>query len=293
MSYGTTTAGPVDLREAWSDLRGRRAALEASLAPYGAIIDCWAAMAPPRDVLDWHADECQRVWERGVPLVAECGAVLAREEIEPALDVALTALACIPGVARDGLAFLAEAWDAGRIAPSDLLPRPGRIGSERLASETRLHPSSLGFIAEVALRPCLDPYFAAVREHLRDGAWAVGTCPFCGGPPAFADVIEDGRRKLACHLCGGAWLFSRTRCPFCGSDDTTHLARLELGAADEGHVMTACTACSTYIKELDRRLRWDGGPALVEDWGSPHFDVVARRRGYRRPLASLLDIAAA
>jgi hypothetical protein len=25
------------------------------------------------------------------------------------------------------------------------------------------------------------------------------------------------------------------------------------------------------------------GPPIVEDWGSPHFDVIARRQGYWRP----------
>jgi hypothetical protein len=45
------------------------------------------------------------------------------------------------------------------------------------------------------------------------------------------------------------------------------------------------------MKELDRRVRWNGGPALVEDWGSPHFDLVAHREGYWRPLTPPLELA--
>jgi hypothetical protein len=47
----------------------------------------------------------------------------------------------------------------------------------------------------------------------------------------------------------------------------------------------------SYLKELDRRIRWNAGSALVEDWGSPHFDMVAVNEGYWRPIASLIQLA--
>ena len=34
-----------------------------------------------------------------------------------------------------------------------------------------------------------------------------------------------------------------------------------------------------------------GGPPLLEDWASPHLDLVARREGLRKPLPALLDLA--
>ena len=49
--------------------------------------------------------------------------------------------------------------------------------------------------------------------------------------------------------------------------------------------------CGGYLKELDRRVRWNGRSALVEDWGSPHLDLAARRAGFWRPLPSVLDLA--
>ena len=118
-------------------------------------------------------------------------------------------------------------------------------------------------------------------------------CPFCGGPPGFVDVIEGGRRRLACHFCGGAWGFAKLRCPLCGVEGTKDMVRLQAEGEDAGYVVSGCRACGAYLKELDRRERWNGGPPLLEDWASPHLDVVARRAGLRKPLPALLDLTQA
>src|SRR3989442_15075750 len=44
------------------------------------------------------------------------------------------------------------------------------------------------------------PLVPRLRDHLADGVWQLGVCPFCGAPPGFSDVVEDGRRRLACHV---------------------------------------------------------------------------------------------
>ena len=59
---------------------------------------------------------------------------------------------------------------------------------------------------------------------------------------------------------------------------------------EEGYLLGACQACHGYVKELDRRVRWNAGSALVEDWGSPHLDLVARRRGYWRGIPTLVQL---
>lgn len=144
----------------------------------------------------------------------------------------------------------------------------------------------------MSLRPSLGALFGECRSDLVDGVWDLGVCPFCGAPPGVADVTEDGGRRLACHLCGGGWGFPRLRCPFCGNDSTQDLARLEPEAKEEGYVISTCKRCRAYVKELDRRGRWNAGPALVEDWGSPHLDLIAHREGYWRPCAPLIQLAA-
>jgi formate dehydrogenase maturation protein FdhE len=60
---------------------------------------------------------------------------------------------------------------------------------------------------------------------------------------------------------------------------------------EEGYAVTACKGCGGYLKELDRRVRWNGASALVEDWGSPHLDLAARRAGYWRPVPVLVTVA--
>lgn len=47
-----------------------------------------------------------------------------------------------------------------------------------------------------------------------------------------------------------------------------------------------------YLKELDRRVRWNAGSALIEDWSSPHLDLTAHRTGYWRPIPTLVEVTA-
>jgi FdhE protein len=279
---------PIDLRQDWQDLLARRAALAPSLVPYTALLDAWAATDPGAG-RSWEAAECRDRWQAGVPLLSEVPIALPAGEVEPLVGIALGLLASVAVTAPDAVKGFAEAWDAGRVRPESLLPQPGRVGS--IEDSHGLSPDAMGFLACASLRPHLDRLLEGSREYLEAGAWELGACPFCGGPPGFGDILEDGRRRLACHLCGGGWTFPRLQCPFCGSDRTSDLGRLDLGGAEEGYFIATCAACGAYLKEIDRRVRWNGGPTLVEDWGSPHFDLAARRAGHWRPAAPLLCLA--
>jgi formate dehydrogenase formation protein len=286
--------GRLDLREAWRDLLRRRPAFKATLAIYGHVIDAWAGWAPPRPLgLAMSAEACRASWEAGTPLVSEAARALRAEDVESLAGDAMESLAHLDPTLGPFLQRLAEAWDEGRVTPAALLPSRGRIGAGAVEQASGLAADAVAFLATAALRPLLQAMFEPVRVHLAEGAWSVGVCPFCGGPPAFTDVIEDGRRRLTCHLCGGAWTFAKLRCPFCGLDGAQHLARFTPEEArEEGYVISGCRECRAYVKELDRRVRWNGGPALVEDWGSPHFDLIARRHGYWRPEGSVILAAA-
>lgn len=279
----------MDLREEWNDLLHRRASLRPSLAAYGEVITRWTQTTPRVTPIALDAPACRATWERQRPLIAETPPDLAVDDVEPWLEIGVDFLTRT-GESPDALQRFAERWDEGSIAPDDLYPRKGRIGAASLSDDAGLRPVAVEMLALVTLRPLLDAYFAPVRAHLTDGAWALGICPFCGGPPGFADVVEDGGRRLSCHLCGGAWRFSRVRCPFCGTEESKDLVRLELGEHEAGYFVAACKACSAYVKELDRRMRWNGGLALIEDWGSPHFDVAAQRERYWRPGGSLVQL---
>lgn len=279
----------VDLREAWDDLLRRRPTLAETLAPYTPIVEAWGREARVTP-LAWSAGQCAALWERGVPLLAEATIALDAAEMETWLAPAMDAVATLRPHEAPALQRFAEAWDAGHLRPASLFPAQGRVGV--VSGEIGLDAGVVAFLAAAALRPPLERAFSACREHPRDGVWELGVCPFCGGPPVFGDLIEDGRRRLACAVCGGDWIFARMRCPFCGETETKNLVRLEAGdAKEQGYIVSACRRCQGYLKELDRRVRWNGGPAAVEDWGSPHLDLVATRAGYWRPAPTLIQLA--
>jgi len=282
----------LDLREEWTDLLGRRPSFRDALGFYTELIDLWSRWSPSRSVVSG-VDEtsARRCWERGEPVLASQPPLLKAEDLEDVLALLMERLGENVPDARPALQRFAAAWDRGAITSSALLPALGQIGTGAVESACGLRPDLVTFLALGSLRPVLESYVAPCRAHLRAEDWRRGTCPFCGAPPGFADVLEDGRRKLCCHFCGGHWEFARARCPFCGTEQASELARLELEDQEQGYIVWGCRNCRRYIKELDRRVRWNGRSGLVEDWGSPHFDLAAMRSGYRRPLPPLIGLA--
>lgn len=279
------------LLDEWSDLLERRPTFREPLAPYGLVLEAWSRWPAERVTpLGWTASDCAERWRRGVPLLSETKAPIIQEDIEDLLSVALDFLVAI-GEPEEPLGRFASAWDRGEVGPGAFFPATGRVGLESLTAGLGLRAPSVSFIACGALRPALDRFFAGCRAHLTEEIWDLGVCPYCGAPPGFGDLVETGQRRLACHVCGGSWVFPRLRCPFCGTQSSTDLARFEAEEREEGYFISACRHCKAYVKELDRRLRWNAGSALIEDWGSPHFDLVAVRQGYWRPIASLIHLA--
>jgi hypothetical protein len=281
----------VDLREEWTDLLERRPAFRDALRPYTELLELWARWSPSfPPAAPMGPEDCRRCWDRGEPLLAAFPPALAAADLEELLGFLMERLGEIARDAAPALQRFADAWDRGAIGPAALFPTPGRIGAGAVEEASALAPEFVAFLAGGSLRPALEAHLAPPREHLREGDWSDGTCPFCGAPPGFADVLEDGRRRLSCHLCGGGWIFARARCPFCGTERSADLARLELEEGEQGYLVWGCRNCRGYIKELDRRVRWNGRSGLVEDWGSPHFDLVATRSGYRRAIPSLVQL---
>ena len=281
----------TDLREAWRDLLARRRTMAASLAPYGDLVDRWGAWTPPSRALTWSAERCRHAWASGVPIAAEAPPPLDAAALEDLLGETMEDVARVDASRGAALQRLAGAWDAGALRPESLLPQRNGIGDGAIETTCGLDSSAAAFLAYATLRPALQAWLAPASAHFTDGNWGRGVCPFCGAPPGFVDVIEGGFRRLACHFCGGAWTFAKLRCPLCGVEGSKDLHRLQAEGDDAGYVISGCRACRGYLKELDRRERWNGGPPTLEDWASPHLDVIARREGLRKALPSLLDLA--
>jgi len=276
----TTLAGE------WAELLARRPTFREALEPLGGVLAAWHAwpsssLAP----LECPAERARALWSDRKPLVTIAPPPISPEQIEPTLHPALDVLAGLEDT-RD----FTDAWDAGSIGPVSLLPSDGRPGGA-LIERCHLTQAAAAFLAVAGLRPLLTAWFAGCRSLMDDGCWDLGLCPCCGASPGCAELLEDGKRQLACHLCDARWTFSRLICPLCGNRRSDDLVRLIAEGADEGYAITACGACRGYLKEIDRRARWNAGSAIVEDWGSPHLDLIAHRQGYWRPIPTLVQLS--
>ena len=270
----------------WADLLTRRPTFREALEPLGRVIDAWSVWAEEGFTpLACATETASRLWLKGEPLLVAAPPRIAPESVEPLLYPALDVLDGI----EDTRSFV-DAWDRGEIGPTDLLPARGRISAVELQERCHLSQDAVAFLAVAGLRPVLSAYFGGCQALVDGGPWDVGICPCCGAPPGFADLLEDGRRQLACHMCDTRWTFARLTCPLCANRTSADFVRLIAEDADEGYAITACRACRGYVKELDRRSRWNAGSAIVEDWGSPHLDLIAHRQDYWRPIPTLIQI---
>lgn len=275
----------------WEALLGRRPALAEPLRFWTAILEGWAGWKPPAVLvpLILSPEECRQRWQAGRSLLADSVPEIPAASVEDLLGPVMERLAADGPESVAALQRLAEAWDDGRVDATTLLPGLDRDPAIALQELFGLGSQLGAFLPVAALRPALETYFGSVRE-LPDGVWARGGCPWCGGAPAYGDLVEDGRRRLSCHVCGGAWIAARLRCPFCESWNSRDLVRLVAEDLDEGYFIEACRACHGYLKGVDRRQRWNAGGPLVEDWGSPHLDLYAAREGYWRSTPSLAHL---
>jgi FdhE protein len=275
----------------WEALLGRRPALAEPLRFWTAILEGWAGWKPPAVLvpLILSPEECRQRWQAGRSLLADSVPEIPAASVEDLLGPVMERLAADEPESVAALQRLAEAWDDGRVDATTLLPGLDRDPAIALQELFGLGSHLGAFLPVAALRPALETYFGGVRE-LPDGVWARGGCPWCGGAPAYGDLVEDGRRRLSCHVCGGAWIAARLRCPFCESWNSRDLVRLVAEDLDEGYFIEACRACHGYLKGVDRRQRWNAGGPLVEDWGSPHLDLYAAREGYWRSTPSLAHL---
>jgi FdhE protein len=275
----------------WEALLTRRAALREPLRFWTAILEGWATWKPPAPLvpLSLPAAECRARWESGESLMARSAPTIPPDSVEDLLGPVMERLAADGPEAAAALRRFAEEWDEGRVDVTALLPAADRDPVARLRERFGLGAHLGAFLAPAALRPALETYFEGVRD-LPDGAWTRGGCPWCGGAPAYGDLIEDGRRRLSCHLCGGAWIAARLGCPFCESWNSRDLVQLVDEALEAGYFIEACRACRGYLKGVDRRQRGNAGPPVVEDWGSPHLDLHAAREGYWRSTPSLAHL---
>jgi FdhE protein len=274
----------------WQEMLARRSAMGESLALWTSVLDGWRDWKDSGVVpLTGSPQECLERWERGLALLSEAAPELAPESLEELLGPLMERLAAAVPEDAETLQRFAAAWDEGRIGVAALFPTSGKEGAAVLSDEVGMPAHLAGFLAHAGLRPALETFFSRVRV-LPEGAWERGFCPWCGGLPSYGDLLEDGRRRLSCHLCGGWWTAPRLRCPFCQAWQSGDMVRLVAEGAEEGYFVEACLACRGYLKGVDRRERWNAVSPLVEDWASPHVDYYVAREGYWRATPTLAQL---
>ena len=274
----------------WQEMLARRRAMGEALALWTTVLEGWRGFRDDdASRLGWSGEECLGRWERGVSLLEEAAPKIAPESLEDLLGPMMERLAAAAPSDTEALRRFAAAWDEGRVGPASLLPASGKDGAAALCGEIGMPVHLAGFLALAGLRPSLETFFSRVRA-LAEGAWERGFCPWCGGLPSYGDLLEDGRRRLSCHLCGGAWTAPRLRCPFCQAWQSGDMVRLVAEGAEEGYFVEACLSCRGYLKGVDRRERWNALSPLVEDWASPHVDLYAAREGYWRATPTLAQL---
>ena len=282
------------LRAEWAARIARHGDLATALGFWTPILDGWAAWRPAALApLQWTAAECADRWKRGVSLIAEAKPELARPPIEELMGPLVERLAVAGTEEMHALRRFAEAWDAGAVGPGDLFPATGWAAPDHaggvLGKRLGVPGHFVALLAHAGLRPPLEGYFAAVR-FAPDGVWPSMACPWCGGPAAYAEIDARGGRRVACHLCGGCWAAAPGCCPFCERRQPGAVVAVLESSVEDGYFVEACDHCRGYLKGVDRRRRPTAGSALVEDWGSPHVDLHAAKRGYRRATPTLAHL---
>ena len=284
--------GPIALRSEWEDLLSRRPSFRPTLAVYEPVIAAWERFDPSLIApLAWSPEACRDVWGRSVAILAEAPLAVDRQKLDTLMEPVLETIAGLGDEEAEAMGRLAQAWEDGRLQPRALLTGVGEKARGSLAEELAVSSDLLGFVASIVLRPPLEAYLSITRQAFKDEYWDRGHCPFCGAPPVWGDIQEDGKRWLCCALCGGSWTVGRIRCPFCDNRNAKTLTRLAAEGGEEGYLIEACDLCFGYLKGVDRRVRWNAATPLVEDWGTPHLDLIALRRGYWRAIPSLVQLA--
>lgn len=207
-------------------------------------------------------------------------------------------------LAVDGLAFRVmfrqmtdvlrrfDILDAGDHAALQALARSGHPTQDELrrwfddrarrltptAAPSHAHGESFDQIMELSARPFLERATELLRSRTDVSEWNRSYCVYCGGDPEMASLSVDGRRRLHCGRCAGAWDFDAGTCPHCGNRDARQQA--SYASADGRYRLLACNACRRYLKALDGRHAERPLMLSVDSIATLPLDAAAIHRGY-------------
>jgi FdhE protein len=184
---------------------------------------------------------------------------------------------------RDGLKKVLEKSKSDSGWTDSLLKTVLRKDDKALyktGKEIDLDPATLGFLAQVALRPSVYALRDALSDRIDKEPWNYGYCPVCGSEPDMAYFAKTGKRYLHCELCGQEWAYPRLKCPFCRNDEHETLGYFDV-EGEEGFRVDFCRKCLRYLKTVDKRVFEEAAPMELEHLATIHLDILANENGFR------------
>jgi FdhE protein len=154
-----------------------------------------------------------------------------------------------------------------------------------------LAPDLLWLVAELAVAPfvhALEPLLlpGAGRHPVLApalSAWEHGYCPICGSWAALAEVV-DGLKLLRCSFCAATWGLSSYACAHCGATGDGFATTAPEETRKDRRI-EVCTACSHYLKTVDRPDLSPFPLVAITDLETMDLDLAAMQAGYSRPAA--------
>lgn len=163
---------------------------------------------------------------------------------------------------------------------------------EGIAAGLKLDPGILKFVLLQLVKPFAAKRAESVKPLLDTLSWQKGYCPICGSWPELGFLEgTEGRRWLKCSFCSHEWVFMRTRCPFCETDD---FEKMELYFSEERPHERAelCYKCMRYLVSVDLRNLATEVVRDVAALGLVYLDILAQEKGFSPASMSATLLAA-
>jgi FdhE protein len=181
---------------------------------------------------------------------------------------------------------ITRAVDSGELDFAELFDKAVREDRDymRLVSDRlELQAGLLFFLAQNSLQPIFEAYADKLKGYVDQEKWWRSYCPICGSKPVIAELIGAERKKfLVCSCCGYEWRFKRTQCPFCDNEQAKSFKFFYTEQDGRAYRVETCQKCKKYIKTVDTEELEDEIIPAVEDMGTIHLDILAKKEGYTR-----------
>jgi FdhE protein len=151
---------------------------------------------------------------------------------------------------------------------------------EKAASDLGVDARILQFVLSQLVKPFAQKQAESLVPLPENLQWHKGYCPICGSWPEMGFLEgKEGRRWLRCSFCRHEWIYMRTKCPFCESEDQD---KLEILFSEDRKSERAelCYSCMKYLVSIDLRDLVYDVVRETAPLGLVYLDVLAQEQGF-------------